>query len=117
MSDKLLNIFYQSHAGSWAFIIILFVVSAIFYRQKITPMILRLFYLIMLVSGIGMLIGYGFPVKYVVKGIIAIAVIGLMEMILGRMKRGQGKESSTKILFIVWAVLILIVVLLGYGIF
>ncbi|EGL18353.1 hypothetical protein HMPREF9413_4848, partial [Paenibacillus sp. HGF7] len=33
------------------------------------------------------------------------------------MKRGQGKESSTKILFVVWAVLILIVVLLGYGIF
>ncbi|EGL13078.1 hypothetical protein HMPREF9413_5821, partial [Paenibacillus sp. HGF7] len=47
MSDKLLNIFHQSHAGSWAFIVILFVVSAIFYRQKITPMILRLFYLIM----------------------------------------------------------------------
>ncbi|MVP00202.1 MULTISPECIES: DUF1516 family protein [Paenibacillus] len=117
MSDKLLNIFVQSHAGSWAFIVILFIVSAIFYRQKITPMILRLFYLIMVVSGVGMLIGYSFPAKYVVKGIIAIVVIGLMEMILGRMKRGQGRESSTKILFAVWAVLIITVIMMGFGIF
>lgn len=116
MSDSLFNIFYQSHAGSWAFIFLLFLLSAIFRRQKVTGMLLRLFYLIMLVSGIGMLIGLGFPLLYVVKGILAVLLIGIMEMILGRLKRGEANGGPMPVFWILLVVLGVVVPLMGYGV-
>ncbi|MCS7461275.1 DUF1516 family protein [Paenibacillus doosanensis] len=106
------NIFYQSHAGSWALMIILFILSVIFYRQKVTQMILRLFYLIMLVSGIGMLTLLGFPLLYVIKGVLAIVLIGMMEMIVARRRRQQ----SAAPMWIVFVILLVLIVLLGYGV-
>ncbi|GIP38920.1 hypothetical protein J31TS4_22000 [Paenibacillus sp. J31TS4] len=115
MSDSLFNIFYQSHAGSWAFIFLLFLLSVIFRRQKVTGMILRLFYIIMVVSGVGMLIGLGFPAMYVIKGILAIILIGLMEMILGRMKRGEAKGGPMPVFWVLLVVLAVVVPLMGFG--
>lgn len=112
MSDKLYNIFLQSHAGSWAIMILLFIISYFFYRQKITPMILRLFYLIMIISGICLLYGLKFPVLYIVKGILAIGLIGLMEMILGR----RSRRESHGVMWIIWAVVLIAILLIGYGV-
>lgn len=95
MSPELMNIFYQSHAGSWFFTLLFFTVSYIALNkekmklQKITHMILRLFFVIMLISGIGMLVGFNFALTYVVKGILALALIAFMEMILVRTKKRE----------------------------
>lgn len=107
------NILKESHAGSWAILVVLFIVSVIFNRQKITPMITRLFYLIMLFTGISMLIKLEYPTTYVVKGILAIVLIGLMEMIMGRSRR----REKTVVLWVAFIVVLAIIVSLGYGLF
>lgn len=106
------NIFYQSHAGSWLLMVILFILSVIFQNQKITVMIQRLFYLIMLVSGIGMLAILGFPLLFVIKGILAIILIGIMEMIVARRRRKQ----PTAPMWIVFVIALIVIVLIGYGV-
>lgn len=119
MSQQLLNIFYQSHIGSWAITVLLFLVSYFLLKggiskgAKIVHMILRLFYVIMLVSGIGMLIGYGFPAVYVVKGILAIVLIYAMEMLLVRTKKGT-LGSKAPMYWSLFGVTLVLVILLGY---
>lgn len=113
MSSGLLTGMSHTHAASWIILVILFVLSLIFKRQKITPILLRIFYLIMLASGITMLVGYDFPLKPIVKGGLAIVLIGLMEMALGRAKRG-GKGLPVLIAAVV--VVLTVVVLMGYSV-
>ncbi|GAA0328161.1 hypothetical protein GCM10008967_18300 [Bacillus carboniphilus] len=106
------NIFYQSHAGSWAILIILFLISYFARKQKISVMLQRLFYIIMLVSGIGMVFIMGFPLLYVVKGFLAILLIGTMEMLTIRSRKGSPVGG-------IWAgfvILLAIVVLIGYDV-
>ncbi|WP_028559540.1 DUF1516 family protein [Paenibacillus pinihumi] len=118
MSEKLINIFYQSHSGSWAFLLILFVVAFLLAKggkakgAKIVGMVLRLFYIIMLVSGVGMLIGFSFPLMFIIKGILAVILIGLMEMILGRTQR----RENTGMFWILLVIIVAIVVLMGFGV-
>lgn len=104
------NILLQSHAGSWAILVLLLVVSYFAPKQKITPMIQRLFYLIMIISGVGMLAMIGFPLLYILKGILAIMLIGVMEVIVGRRKRSE----STKKFWIAFVVLLLLILSIGY---
>ncbi len=73
-------------------------------------MIQRLFYLIMIISGVGMLAMIGFPLLYILKGILAIMLIGFMEVIVGRRKRSE----STKKYWIAVIVLLLIILSIGY---
>ncbi|MDQ0208234.1 DUF1516 family protein [Alkalicoccobacillus murimartini] len=125
--DTLLNIFYQSHAGSWAFLILFFLVAYFLYRwgkpkaSKIVYMIVRLFYIIMLASGIGMLVIYlnlspslgsfvSAYILYLVKGLLAIMLIGMMEVIMGRTKR----KDTTGSFWIILIILIVTVVTLGF---
>lgn len=108
----MLNIFYQSHAGSWLLLVILFILSFIFQNQKVTVMLQRLFYLIMLISGIGMLSLLGFPLMYIVKGILAIVLIGIMEIITARRRR----KEPTAPLWIVFVIALIVIVLMGYGV-
>lgn len=104
------NIFLQSHAGSWAILIILFLISYFARKQKISVMLQRLFYIIMLVSGIGMLVMRDFELLYVVKGILAILLIGVMEMLTARSR----KQRPVAGLWVGFVVLLAIVVLIGY---
>lgn len=110
------NILYQSHAGSWAILVLLLVISFFAYKQNISLMIQRLFYLIMLISGFGMIILQftmgAFPFLYIIKGIIAIALIGVMETIVGRRKRSE--PTATR--WVVFGILLLIVLLIGYDV-
>jgi hypothetical protein len=119
--NRLYNIFYQSHIGSWAILVLLFFVGYFLLKAgkakgaKIVHMVLRLFYIIMLVSGIGMLVTLGFPLMYLVKGALAFFLIYAMEMILVRTKKGTLGEQAT----LYWAIMIVtlvLVVLLGYGV-
>ncbi|MBN8210872.1 DUF1516 family protein [Bacillus sp. NTK071] len=106
------NILLQSHAGSWAILVLLLVISYFAPNQKITPMIQRLFYLIMIITGVSMLVMIGFPLLYVFKGILAIVLIGFMEVVVGRRKRSE----STKVYWIAVIVLLLIILSIGYDI-
>ncbi|TSB48156.1 DUF1516 family protein [Alkalicoccobacillus porphyridii] len=109
------SIFYESHAGSWAILILLFLASYFLFRwgkqkaSKIVYMIVRLFYIIMLVSGVGMLFN-NMQLSFIIKGVLAIMLIGIMEVIMGRTKR----KELTGSFWIVFAVLLAVVVALGY---
>lgn len=111
MSEKMFNIFLQSHAGSWAIMVLLFIISYIFYRQKVTGMILRLFYLIMLITGAGLLYHYSFPGLFIVKAVLAVILIGLMEMIIGR----RARQERHGLFWIIWIIVLALVVSIGYG--
>lgn len=118
MSQQLINIFYQSHIGSWAILVLLFFVSYFLLKggirkgAKIVHMILRLFYIIQVVSGVGLLMVHQFAAAYIIKGIIAIVMIYAMEMILVRTQKGTMEKGG-----LYWAILLislLLVILLGF---
>jgi len=117
MSEGLYDIFVASHQGAWALLIVAFLIAFFLYQAqkktggKIVAMILRLFYLIMVITGAGLLFQYGFPAHYLVKGIIAIVMIGFMEMALAKAKRGQKGITG----FIVAVILAILVVIMGYA--
>ena len=101
---------YQTHVGSWAFLLVLFVL-AYFFKPKFIHMILRLFYVLMIVSGAYMLfVTGGYPASFHLKAVVAVIMVGLMEMILiRRHKKGQ----TFKQLLPFWAgIIVLLAVLL-----
>ncbi|MBU8905014.1 YisL family protein [Desertibacillus haloalkaliphilus] len=114
------NIFYQSHIGSWALLVLLFIISYILLRagkakgQKITHMILRLFYVIMVVSGLGMLFQLGFPLNFSIKAVIGLWLIYVMEILLVRTQKGVLDSKQTTYYWIQLIVSLIIVVLLGF---
>ena len=56
-------------------------------------MILRLFFVIMILSGIGMLVALQFPIAYILKGVLALILIALMELILTRSVKGKDTKA------------------------
>lgn len=100
---------YDTHM-MWGLLLVFFVLALALPRQGWPVMLLRLFYLVMIVSGVGMLIVLQFPVFYVVKGLLALVLIGTIEMVLARRKKGSVSPIQ-------WAVLLLLLVLvplMGY---
>ncbi|GAE37335.1 DUF1516 family protein [Halalkalibacter akibai] len=85
---------YPAHKDSWYVLLILFFVAYFLLKAnkhkaaKILHMIVRLFYVIMIFSGVIRLTVWNFEITYVVKGILAIVLIYAMEMILVRTKKG-----------------------------
>lgn len=104
------NILYQSHAGSWALLLIFFFLSYFLQKQKWLAMITRLFYLIMLISGIGMLFLLKFPLVFIVKGLLAILLISFMELILVKKKQ----EKPHTLFWILFVIDLILVILLGF---
>lgn len=108
MKDVLLQI----HSGSWGILIILFLISVIFPKQKISLMLQRLFYLVMLVTGVWMLTLMHFPKQYDIKGILALILMATMELIVANRSRGR----RTIIAWILFVVLLIVILLLAYKI-
>ncbi|RYM01721.1 DUF1516 family protein [Sporolactobacillus sp. THM7-7] len=104
------NVLLHTHSGMWGVMVLLFILSFAFYQQKGWSMALRLAYLIMLATGIWMLTLIGFPWKFILKGILALILIGLMEATLGKRKR----RESTLTLWILIIVILIVILLLGY---
>lgn len=104
------------HVLTWVVGIILFVVTAFMSAnskgRKITHMIARLFYVLILLSGALLFIKYSTldSALYGVKFLLGILVIGLMEMILVRSTKG--KKVST--LWILFLIVLVGTLLLGY---
>lgn len=106
--------FAHTHKAFWLVLLILFVLTLIFRKQKVTPMLLRISYLVMLITGISLLVSYKFPLQYTIKGILAVLLIGVLEMVVGRVRRGSTDKLP---LFIgLAAVLFVIVILFGYNV-
>ncbi|WP_010283437.1 YisL family protein [Bacillus timonensis] len=98
----------HAHITSWAVAIILFVIAATILNkagkeksQKIVKMVLRLFYLFILVTGFLLLFsGVTIDGEYIGKAILGVLTIGFMEMILARSSKGKS-NGLFWILFIV----------------
>lgn len=101
---------YHTHASSWAILVILFIISYFLTKNKVLPMILRLFYLIMIGTGAYMLFTGDYNGAFHLKALLAIIMIGLMEMVLGRRKKG--KNALPFLIGII--VLLVVIVLIGY---
>jgi len=113
-----LDIFRGIHEGSWAFVAILFLVTVLLLKNSskkfatISHMILRLFYVLMLLSGLSMIIAFDFPLFYTLKGILALVMVGFMEICCARMKR----NTSYFFTFILSIILLIVVLLMGFRI-
>jgi len=107
----------HAHITSWAVAIILFVIAATILNkagkeksQKIVKMILRLFYLFILATGLLLLFGgVESDGEYIGKAILGVLTIGFMEMILAR----SSKRKSTGLF---WGLFIVVLILtIGLG--
>lgn len=104
------------HVWSWTIALILFIVSYVLLKsgkmkgQKITQMILRVFYILVAGTGIGLIVKYNFMTDAAIKGVLALILIGLMEMILIKGRKNEG----TGLLWILFAIDIVLVFFYGY---
>lgn len=108
----------DAHITTWAIAIILFFVALGLHRagnakaMKIVHMILRLFYILIIVTGALLFWKHqGIdPALYGVKGLVGVWVIVMFEMILVRLKKGK----SVKVASILLVIALLIVLYLGF---
>lgn len=119
MGEEILpySAFLHSHVSSWALTLIFFLISYLLLRsgkekgQKITHMILRLFFILTIITGAGLVIKLNFMLIAIIKMIVALWLIASMELILTKGKKGQ----PTGGLWIQFLVSIIIVFIIGYG--
>ncbi|WP_078555339.1 DUF1516 family protein [Bacillus alkalicellulosilyticus] len=113
---------YHAHASSWAITLLLFFIAyflIVANKQKpgkIVHMVLRLFYVIMVVSGVGLLINYQFALTFLIKGLLALVLIYFMEMILVRTKKGVLIGKMKTYYWIQFAITAILVVLIGFNV-
>lgn len=105
------------HLFSWIVGVLLFLVAAVMANgtkgQKITHMIARLFYVLILLSGILLFMkgmDYGQGALYGIKFLFGFLTVGLMEMVLVR--SNKGKNVST--LWILFFVALFVTMFLGF---
>ncbi|MBO1511666.1 YisL family protein [Metabacillus bambusae] len=106
----------HAHITTWLVAIILFFVANSLFKSgkekpfKIVHMVLRLFYVLIIVTGIIIASDiYKFSGEYIGKIILGILTIGMMEMVLGKLKKGQ----PTKVFWIIFIVVLILTILLG----
>ncbi|KIN50119.1 YisL family protein [Bacillus subtilis] len=104
------------HITTWVVALILLFVSYSLYSSgsakgaKITHMILRFFYILIILTGAELFVRFAnWNGEYAGKMILGIITVGLMEMLLIRKK----KEKSTGGLWIGFVIVLLLTVLLG----
>ncbi|MFA9559185.1 DUF1516 family protein [Evansella sp. AB-rgal1] len=113
---------YFAHSDSWWVMMLLFIVAYFLFRKgihkgaKILHMILRLFYIVMLFSGVVRLTVWNFDLLYVAKGLLAIALIYAMEMILVKTKKGT-IGTKAPMYWGIFGVSLVLVLLLGFRVF
>ncbi|WP_053365535.1 YisL family protein [Bacillus sp. FJAT-27245] len=108
----------HAHITAWVLGAILFFVAHSMYKggnqkgAKITHMILRVVYLLILATGFMMLFsGININLLYILKAAVGLWVIALMEFILMK----TGKKEQTKVLWIQFAIAFILVLLLGFS--
>ncbi|MFC6038049.1 YisL family protein [Paenisporosarcina macmurdoensis] len=105
------------HITTWVIGIILFFVAVTLKNgskgQKITHMVLRLFYVFILLTGVALFMAgmdFDMGMLYGFKLIAGVLIIGMMEMILVRMK----KHKATTMFWVLLFVFLFITMFLGF---
>ena len=105
------------HITTWVIGIILFFVAVTMTNgskgQKITHMVLRLFYVFIILTGVALFMAgmdFDMGMLYGFKLIGGVLIIGMMEMILVRMK----KQKATTMFWILLFVFLFITMFLGF---
>jgi phosphatidylserine synthase len=103
----------HSHVTAWVIALILFFVALSLHKSgktkgfKILQMILRVFYLLIIGTGVGLLSMVShIDVWYVLKAVVGLWIIGLFEMILSRKSRNR-RTSTFWVQFIIAFLLVL----------
>ncbi|WML27844.1 YisL family protein [Neobacillus sp. OS1-33] len=106
----------HGHITAWLLALILFVVALFLHKggkekgAKIIKMILRVLYLIIIATGVGLLFSvYKIDVWYILKAVVGLWVIGLFEMILSRVANNR----RTSVFWIQFAIAWFLVLYLG----
>lgn len=105
----------HAHITTWVIAFILFFVALSLQnagspKVKMVHMVLRLFYLLVIATGAVLLYMLAsIPPLYIVKAVIGLWVIGAMEMVLIRAKKGK----NTQMAWIQLAIVFIIVLYLG----
>ena len=106
----------HGHITAWLLALILFVVALFLHKggkekgAKIVKMILRVLYLLIIATGVGLLFSvYKIDVWYVLKAVVGLWIIGLFEMILSRVANNR----RTSVFWIQFAVAWILVLYLG----
>ena len=107
----------HAHITTWVIALILFFVAISLHKNgktrglKVVQMILRLFYLLIIATGVGMLFSLDtISALYWIKAILGVLVIGLFEMVLINITKGK----STGALWTLFVVAFVVVVYLGF---
>lgn len=107
----------NEHALSWVFAFVLFFITIGLHKAgkhklvKIVQMVLRLFYMIIIITGILLLMSIDkISFLYILKTAVGIWVIGTLEFILTRMM----KDKLTKVFWVQFIISVVIVFYLGY---
>ncbi|WP_226682643.1 DUF1516 family protein [Sutcliffiella horikoshii] len=107
----------HAHISTWAIALILFVVVLFLTKAgkekgaKITAMVLRVFYILIVVTGLQLGWAWITNGQYVLKMVLGIVVIGLMEMIAVRTRKGK----STVVVWVLFVVVLAYILHLGFS--
>ncbi|MDV6376927.1 YisL family protein [Sporosarcina sp. GW1-11] len=104
------------HIFTWVVAIVVFLVSASMAKgtkgKKITHMILRLFYILIIISGAALFFTHMSldSMQYGIKFILGLLTIGFMEMVLVRGNKGK----NTGLMWILLVVFLLVTLYVGF---
>jgi hypothetical protein len=107
----------HAHMTAWFLALVLFFVALGLHKSskekgaKIVQMVLRLFYVLILLTGFGLLFSININMMYVLKAAVGLWVIAMLEMILIRTK----KNEKASVLWIQFIVAVLLVLYLGFS--
>lgn len=105
----------HAHITSWLIAILLFLIAVSLQRSgsskaKIVQMVLRLFYIFTIITGVLLLRSIAsISALYVIKAIAGLWLIGAMEMVLISMQKGK----SAKAAWIQWIIALALALFLG----
>ncbi|MCM3124914.1 YisL family protein [Mesobacillus sp. AQ2] len=107
----------HAHMTAWFLALVLFFVALGLHKSgkekgaKIVQMVLRLFYVLILLTGFWLLFSININIMYVLKAAVGLWVISMLEMILIRTR----KNEKASILWVQFIVAILLVLYLGFS--
>jgi uncharacterized membrane protein SirB2 len=108
----------QLHVLSWSIGIPVFLLSFICLAlnqkkaHKVLQMVARLFFVLILISGIILLASVGFAGLALLKGILGIVLMGLMEMLVSRRRNGK----PTGVFWILFFVVLGVILYIGFDV-
>lgn len=103
------------HIFTWVVAVILFLVATVMAKgskgRKVVHMILRLFYILVILSGVFLFFAWSSsdPAMYGVKFLLGVVTIGFMEMVLVR----QNKDKPTTVFWALFFISLLATMFIG----